>query len=57
MHGRICPFIKAIEYHENGTVKRVEYHPLPTYMPAPSLPAPGPYYDRAPPSWLWGPTD
>jgi hypothetical protein len=25
--GGMCPRIKAIEYHENGMVKRVEYHP------------------------------
>lgn len=24
----ICPRISAIEYHENGTIKRVEYHPV-----------------------------
>jgi hypothetical protein len=22
-----CPRIKAIEYHQDGTMKRVEYHP------------------------------
>ena len=22
----VCPRVKAIEYHPNGTVKRVEYH-------------------------------
>lgn len=25
-HQGICPMVKAIEYHENGTVKRVELH-------------------------------
>lgn len=25
-HTGSCPRIKAIEYHQNGTVKRVEYH-------------------------------
>lgn len=25
-HQGKCPRIKAIEYHENGNVKRVEYH-------------------------------
>jgi hypothetical protein len=24
--GGMCPRIKSIEYYENGTVKRVEYH-------------------------------
>ncbi len=24
-HGQVCPRVKAIEYHENGTIKRVEY--------------------------------
>lgn len=27
IHGGACPRIKAIEYHPNGTVKRVELHP------------------------------
>jgi len=26
IHGGPCPRVKAIEYHLNGTVKRVEYH-------------------------------
>lgn len=26
MHAGPCPRVKAIEYYENGTVKRVEYH-------------------------------
>ncbi len=25
-HGGHCPKVKAIEYHPNGTVKRVEFH-------------------------------
>lgn len=25
-HYQTCPRIKAIEYHDNGTVKRVEFH-------------------------------
>lgn len=24
-HGPLCPDVKAIEYHPNGTVKRVEF--------------------------------
>lgn len=27
MHGGPCPRVKAIEYHPNGAVKRVELHP------------------------------
>jgi hypothetical protein len=26
IHGGPCPRVKAIEYHANGTVKRVEFH-------------------------------
>lgn len=33
--GSVCPRIAAIEYHPNGTVKRVELHPV---EPAPSPP-------------------
>ena len=25
-HGGPCPYVKAIEYHPNGTVKRVEFN-------------------------------
>lgn len=25
MHGGACPKVNAIEYHQNGTVKRVEF--------------------------------
>lgn len=25
-HSGLCPRVKAIEYHPNGTVKRVEFH-------------------------------
>jgi hypothetical protein len=28
MHVGTCWRVKAIEYHPNGTIKRVEYHPL-----------------------------
>lgn len=24
-----CPYIKAIEYHENGAIKRIEFYPRP----------------------------
>lgn len=26
IHSGVCPRIKAIEYHDNGKTKRVEYH-------------------------------
>lgn len=35
IHGPLCPFIKAVEYYENGTVKRVEYHNRPPLNPNP----------------------
>ena len=25
-HSTTCPRVKSIEYHQNGTVKRVEFH-------------------------------
>lgn len=25
-HSGLCPKIKSIEYHTNGTIKRVEFH-------------------------------
>lgn len=28
-----CPQVKAIEYHENGKIKRVEFHPSPPVLP------------------------
>jgi hypothetical protein len=35
-HGKICPSVKAIEYHENGTVKRVEFvRPVDSLAPQP----------------------
>lgn len=47
LHERtVCPLIKAIEYHTNGTTKRVEFHgpaPLINYPP-PHYPAPGPQW-------------
>jgi hypothetical protein len=50
--GVVCPRVKAIEYFENGTVKRVEYHEprepqmVPFVVP-PACPAP-------PAPWLPG---
>lgn len=52
-HPGICPSVKAIEYHPDGTVKRVEFHgpqPLPTiYWPQ------YPTYPNYPgmPGWTW----
>ncbi len=40
-HTGTCPRVKAIDYYENGTVKRVEYHqeyysrPITYEVPAP----------------------
>jgi hypothetical protein len=55
-HGLICPEIKAIEYHPDGMVKRVEFmtfadkmypflvpQPLPVYPSQPPIPT-YPYY-------------
>jgi hypothetical protein len=42
-HNGACPRIKSVEYHPNGTVRRIEYHDtrgsaaLPT--PSPGVPA------------------
>jgi hypothetical protein len=38
-HPGVCPMVKAIEYHENGTIKRVEYKSASDYV-APFMPAP-----------------
>jgi hypothetical protein len=29
IHGGTCPRVKAIEYHPNGQIKRVEFHEQP----------------------------
>lgn len=35
-HIGTCPRVKAVEYHPNGTVKRVEYHePHPVHVQTP----------------------
>lgn len=45
-HTGTCPRIKAIEYHQNGTVKRVEFHaPQPVIIPMPP-PVGVPNYDE-----------
>lgn len=41
-HPGICPTIKAIEYHEDGTVKRVEYKCAADYAAALSTGVPAP---------------
>lgn len=30
MHGATCPRVKALEYHDNGLLKRVEFHDVPS---------------------------
>ena len=53
-HGKLCPQVKAIEYHPDGRVKRIEYvtsadfgrAPLP--MPLP----PGYVLPPPPPPWI-----
>lgn len=35
-HTGVCPRIKAIEYHPDGRVKRIEYHAL--LQPVPGIP-------------------
>jgi hypothetical protein len=27
-HTGPCPYIKSVEYHENGTIKKIEYHDI-----------------------------
>jgi hypothetical protein len=39
-HTAQCPRIKAIEYHPNGTIKRIEYHD-----PAPTPPTRGGFFE------------
>ncbi len=38
VHGVQCPAVKAIEYYENGAIKRVEYKTAPDFPPASSYP-------------------
>lgn len=40
-HAAVCPLVKAFEYYEDGTVKRVEYKCAADYAPIP-VPAPAP---------------
>ena len=42
MHDVRCPFVRAIEYHEDGSIRRVEFmRPADYVMPA-SVPPPQP---------------
>lgn len=34
-HGLLCPFVKAVEYYPDGTVKRIEYMTTPASPPVP----------------------
>lgn len=34
VHGVQCPAVKAIEYYENGSIKRVEYKTASDFPPA-----------------------
>lgn len=55
-HPGVCPSVRAFEYHENGTIKRVEFHPpqpMPYYYP----PQPSyPMWPQYPVSTTWGTT-
>lgn len=42
IHGGVCPKVLAIEYFENGNIKRVEFKSEPQWMPS--------YY---PPQFPW----
>lgn len=55
-HGRRCPEVRAIEYYENGAVKRVEFMTVSDYM-APLRPMPTLTFSEPKP-WThptWGP--
>ncbi len=43
-----CPLVSAIEYHLDGTVKRVEFHPPSLLASVYSLPIPAPTWHVAP---------
>jgi len=43
-HGKRCPDVRAIEYHENGVIRRVEFMTPRDYMPSLApMPSPGLY--------------
>ena len=37
-HETECPRIKSIEYYSNGTLKKVELHPIPIKVELPNVP-------------------
>lgn len=52
MHSVQCPSVKAIEYHPNGKVRRVEFKTAADYWPwhaTPALPNPLPWPS---PGWI-----
>ena len=58
-NGMTCPRVKAIEYHENGTIKRIEFKDdAPVFAPYP-MPMPTPYQPPVVPpvvpTWWQGP--
>ena len=52
--GTVCPMVKAIEYHENGTLKRVEFKTPADYAPMQPQPYYQPYQPYQP-SWPYAP--
>lgn len=42
-HGFRCPDVKAIEYHANGKIRRVEFMTPMDYRPLASTDIPGPF--------------
>lgn len=51
-HQTKCPLVKAIEYHEDGRVKRVEFMTVADYT-TPAAPCSVPYPIIGSPSPLW----
>ena len=49
----ICPTVKAIEYFEDGQIKRVEFKTPADYAlpPLQPWPQPGPWYPYGPVTW------
>ena len=50
-HGVRCPSVKAIEYHANGKMKRVEFMTPMDYRPWPAMPPVSPPTGPALPFW------
>lgn len=61
IHGPLCPFVKAIEYHPDGAVKRIEFveRASPALPINPILPVnPWPLFPpHRPPHYGWEPTE